>query len=119
MIFRLFSLFLDKIYQFPYQIKYKYYHSKYNIHKSFIFNGNGIILYGNGEINISQTLTSADIHIFKVQKKIKFLLERMSQFLIVYLFIHRLMFQIKISVSKEVINSKLKMATLKLETFVG
>lgn len=54
MIFRLFSLFLDKIYQFPYQIKYKYYHSKYNIHKSFIFNGNGIIFYGDGEINISQ-----------------------------------------------------------------
>jgi maltose O-acetyltransferase len=33
---------------------YKYFRSKYNIHKSFRFNGNRIHFYGNGEIVIAQ-----------------------------------------------------------------
>ncbi len=33
---------------------YKYFRSKYNIHKNFRFNGNRIHFYGNGQIKIAQ-----------------------------------------------------------------
>lgn len=50
--------FLSKIFKLAkqaYQLNiYNEYRKKYNIHKSFIFNGNCILMYGNGIINIGE-----------------------------------------------------------------
>jgi hypothetical protein len=49
-----FARLFDQLTRISLEIKYAEYRKKYSLNKKFRFNGTGIVLYGNGEIEIGQ-----------------------------------------------------------------